>query len=191
MQQGIEAVIPARKGRTNPQTRNGTRRTTGSRLAQTRATRGHYDQYAHRFLGFLLLGGVDLAAILPQHNLANIRAGKIMLALIREYVTKGQSFAFDTTLSGRIFARRIPQWQAQGFWVKLCYLRLPSPETAIARVRLRVLEQGHHVPASIVRHRFHSGWYNFENVYRDLVDEWELYDNSGNLPILIDQGRAG
>ncbi len=124
-------------------------------------------------------------------HLAHMRAGKIMLALIREYVAKGQSFAFETTLSGRISARRIPQWQAQGFGVKLCYLRLPSPETAIARVRLRVLEQGHHVSDSIVRRRFHFGWYNFENVYRDLVDEWALYDNSGNLPTLIAQGRAG
>ena len=58
-------------------------------------------------------------------HLAHMRAGKIMLTLIREYVTKGRSFAFETTLSGRISARRIPQWQAQGFGVKLCYLRLP------------------------------------------------------------------
>ena len=143
--------------------------------------------------GLLFLNADLIAAgISPlAPHLANIRAGKIMLALIREYVTKGRSFAFETTLSGRIFARRIPQWQAQGFGVKLYYLRLPAPETAIARVRLRVLEQGHHVPDSIVRRRFHSGWYNFENVYRDLVNEWELYDNSGNLPTLIDQGRAG
>ena len=143
--------------------------------------------------GLLFLNADLIAAgISPlAPHLANIRAGKIMLSLIREYVTKGRSFAFETTLSGRIFARRIPQWQAQGFWVKLYYLRLPAPETAIARVRLRVLEQGHHVPDSIVRRRFHSGWYNFENVYRDLVNEWELYDNSGNLPTLIAQGRAG
>ena len=60
-----EAVIPARKGRTNPQphapepykARNAVDGT-GPRLAPTRAPRGHpLDQYAHRFLGFLYLAG--------------------------------------------------------------------------------------------------------------------------------------
>ena len=26
------------------------------------------------------------------------------------------------------------------------------------------------------------------NVYRDLVDEWKLYDNAGNTPVLLAEG---
>ena len=30
---------------------------------------------------------------------------------------------------------------------------------------------------------------NFETLYRNLVDEWLLYDNSGDEPILVAEGR--
>jgi predicted ABC-type ATPase len=47
---------------------------------------------------------------------------------------------------------------------------------------------GHAVPAAVVRRRFKSGWQNFEQLYRPLVDHWELYDNSGIKPVLLGQG---
>ena len=119
---------------------------------------------------------------------AAIRAGRVMLHLISEYVTRGESFAFETTLSGRTYANMIPRWQQQGYWVKLFFLRLPNPELAIDRVRHRVHEGGHNVPESIVRRRFDSGWRNFETIYRNLVDEWAVYDNSGETPILLEEG---
>ena len=37
-----------------------------------------------------------------------------MLNEIHEHVRKGDSFAFETTLSGRGYARWIPRWQKQG-----------------------------------------------------------------------------
>ncbi len=36
-----------------------------------------------------------------------------------------------------------------------------------------------------MRRRFHSGWRNLETLYRDLVDEWVLYDNSGEQPLVL------
>ena len=120
----------------------------------------------------------------PEH--AALRAGRIMLTEIREHARKGNSFAFETTLSGSGYARWIPRWQASGYRVTLIFLRLPTPEQAIARVAQRVSEGGHHVPDAVIRRRFHSGWRNFEHVYRDLVDWWVLYDNSGNIPRLVD-----
>lgn len=72
--------------------------------------------------------------------------------------------------------------------MKLFFLRLPAPEMAIARVRHRVSEGGHDVPEAAVRRRFHAGWRNFEHVYRNLVDEWTVYDNSGTVPVLIAKG---
>ena len=119
---------------------------------------------------------------------AAIRVGRVMLHLISESVTRGESFAFETTLSGRTYANMIPRWQQQGYWVKLFFLRLPNPELAIDRVRHRVHEEGHNFPESIVRRRFHSGWRNFETICRNLVDEWAVYDNSGETPILLEEG---
>ena len=118
-------------------------------------------------------------------ELVAIQAAKLMLKEIHEHVRRGESFAFETTLSGRGYARWIPRWQKQGYRVKLFFLRLPTPEMAIARVRQRVVEGGHDVPESVIRRRFYAGWRNFEAIYRDLVDEWTVYDNSGDIPVLL------
>ena len=122
-------------------------------------------------------------------GMAALRAGKLMLEMIDEYVKKGESFALETTLSGRGYARKIPRWREQGYWVKLYFLTLPSPEIALSRVRQRVLEGGHDVSAETVRRRFHAGLSNFETIYRHLVDEWVMYDNLGFAPVLLAQGE--
>ena len=111
-----------------------------------------------------------------------------MLQQIDEHVRRGDSFAFETTLSGRGHARRIPRWRTMGYRVKLFFLRLPTPEMAIARVAHRVSCGDHDAPNSLIVRRFSKGWHNFENVYRDLVDDWKLYDNSGNTPVLLAEG---
>ena len=114
-----------------------------------------------------------------------VRAGKLMLNMIDDYVRRGESFSFETTLSGRVYARLIPSWQEQSYWVKLFFLQLPTPDMAIARVRQRVAEGGHDVPEEVIRRRFHTGRRKFETVYRGLVNEWVVYDNSGDTPILL------
>jgi predicted ABC-type ATPase len=123
-----------------------------------------------------------------QPETAAVRAGRIMLEQIHEYVRKGESFAFETTLSGRMYVRLIPQWRRSGYVVKLFFLQLPNPEMAIARVRQRVREGGHDVPEEAIRRRFHAGLKNFINLYRPLVNEWFLFDNSGPDPVLLTEG---
>ena len=81
---------------------------------------------------------------------AAFRAGRVMLAEIRNHVRLGESFAFETTLSGRHYARLIPQWQSSDYRVKLFFLKLASPELAVARVRQRVRTGGHNVPEPII-----------------------------------------
>jgi len=43
-----------------------------------------------------------------------MRAGRLMLELIEEHVARGDSFAFETTLAGKSYARHIARWQAAG-----------------------------------------------------------------------------
>jgi predicted ABC-type ATPase len=119
---------------------------------------------------------------------AAIRAGKLMLREIAGRVDAGESFAFETTLSGMNYARHIPQWRKAGYYVKLIFLSLPSAEMAVARVRSRVLQGGHNIPEEVVRRRFDAGLRNFNRVYRPLVDSWVLYDNSCEVPRLIAEG---
>ena len=117
-----------------------------------------------------------------------VEAGRLVLKQVDAIARQGRSFAFETTLSGRGHARRIAEWREQGYRVKLFFLRLPTPEAAISRVAQRVSEGGHDVPEAVIRRRFRGGWRNFEEIYRDLVDTWALYDNSGGAPILLGEG---
>lgn len=125
-----------------------------------------------------------------QPELEAFRAGRMMLEMLEDYVQRGISFAFETTLSGRGYARMIPRWQAQGYHVQLYFLRLPSPEIAVARVRKRVIEGGHNIPEDTIRRRFNSGWRNFQLIYKDLVNEWVLYDGKGHVPLLVEDGGS-
>ena len=118
---------------------------------------------------------------------AAFQAGRLMLQEIQRHFQRGESFAFETTLSGRYYAQRIPHWQAIGYQVELFFLRLASPELAIARVHQRVKEGGHYIPETVIRRRFYAGLENLETLYKPIVNTWAVYDNSGCHPRLIEE----
>lgn len=122
-------------------------------------------------------------------DVSSIQAAKMMLEMMKKYVEKGESFSFETTLSGKNYARHIPEWQKEGYKIKLFFLRLPNPEFAIARVNQRVKEGGHNVPEDVIRRRYHSGLRNFETLYKPIVDEWVVIDNSGEWPFFLNEGE--
>ena len=117
---------------------------------------------------------------------AAVRAGRLLLAEIAAKVKRRESFAFETTLSGRGYARSIPRWRAMGYHVKIIFLSLPTVEIAIARVAARVAQGGHDVPEVAIRRRFKSGYANFRGIYSRLADAWTLYDNAGTTPVLLE-----
>lgn len=120
---------------------------------------------------------------------AAMRAGRLMVQLISELVARGESFALETTLADKSYARHILEWQAAGYKVSLLFLSLPSAEAALQRVSERVAQGGHFVPEAVVRRRFLAGKANLEGIYKPLVDAWALYDNSGSGPVLLDWGE--
>lgn len=121
-------------------------------------------------------------------DVAAVRSGRVMLSEIRRHARAGRSFAFETTLSGRTYIRKIRRWRAAGYRVTLFFLSLPKPEDAIVRVRQRVSQGGHHVPEVVIRRRFAAGWRNFRTIYQYEVDDWFWFDNSGSIPVLIERG---
>ena len=152
--------------------------------------------FAQEFLpfeaGLPLFINADLiaAGLSPfQPDTAAIRAGRLMLEEIDRNAAEGRSFAFETTLSGHTYARRIPKWRQDGYTVKLMFLSLNSAEDAIARVAARVRQGGHDVAPEVIRRRFDSGMRNFLDVYRDLVDYWQWFNNNGSVPRLIEEGQ--
>lgn len=120
---------------------------------------------------------------------AALPAGRLMLEEMALRLADGLSFAFETTLSGVTYARRIPEWKRQGYHVKVVFLSLPTVDMAIARVSARVAQGGHDVSEAVIRRRFDAGLQNFDRMYKPLVNAWVHYDNSGPLPLDRREGQ--
>ena len=140
--------------------------------------------------GFPFVNADIIAAALNPANpeAEAFHSGRLLLRQIEELVERGESFAFEITMSGRAFARAIPRWRSLEYRVELYFLSLSSPEAAIARVALRVRQGDHNIPEDVIRRRFYGGLQNFHEVYKPLVDSWVLYDNTGLERIRLDAG---
>ncbi len=115
-----------------------------------------------------------------------VQAGKLMLKAMEEHIRKHESFVFESTLSGKVYARKILQWQAMGYHVSLLFLRLHSVDMAIDRVAERVKQGGHDIEKDVIIKRYHTGWLNFQKLYAPLVDAWAVYSNDDEKPVLVE-----
>jgi predicted ABC-type ATPase len=97
----------------------------------------------------------------------------------------GESFAFETTCSGRGHARLLERCRAAGYEITLIFLWLPSPNIALARVAQRVSEGGHSIPNDVIVRRYTAGLRNMRYLYLPLVDRALIYDNSDQTDVLI------
>ena len=122
---------------------------------------------------------------------AAIKAGKLVLQQIHEYSERGVDFAFETTLSGKSYKSLLIELKSKGYALHLFFLWLPGVELAMARIKERVQEGGHNVPAEDVRRRFSRGINNFFTLYEPLLDSWMLFDNSKAKPTLIAKRKNG
>ena len=107
-----------------------------------------------------------------------IPAGRLMLQRIDELLAKGETFAIETTLATRSYARLIARAQAGGYRVSLLFFWIATPQQAIERVAQRVLEGGHDIPADTIHRRYYTGIRNLFQIYMPIVDYWMVVDNS-------------
>lgn len=107
-----------------------------------------------------------------------LKAGRIMLAHLHELAKARKSFAFETTLSGRAYAKWLAELVQDGYVVHLFYYWLDSPDLAVRRVAGRVRSGGHHIPEETIRRRYSRSVSNFLTLFRPVVTTWQVYDNS-------------
>ena len=102
----------------------------------------------------------------------------MMLTQLKTLALLKRDFAFETTLAARSFAPFLRRCQVQGYRVNLIYVWLDSVELAIARVAMRVASGGHSIPEDVIRRRYNRSRKNFLELYSQLADCWQVFDNS-------------
>ena len=111
-----------------------------------------------------------------------MQAGRILLDFLKRYIAAGESFALESTLSGRTYVKYLEQAKAAGFKIEVHFLWLPSAQESYKRVQQRVKEGGHHVPRADVYRRYPRIMANLFDEYLPLADCWYFW-NSENLPL--------
>ena len=116
---------------------------------------------------------------------AAAEAGKLVIREVQRAIRRGESFAFESTLSGRTYRHLLRLAREAGFSLHLFYLWIPCPELALARIKDRVDAGGHDVPERDVRRRYARSLENIFTLYAAEMDTIHFFDNSGANPFLI------
>lgn len=126
---------------------------------------------------FEFVNADEIALASGTAALSDRHAARLMLERIGDLVEAGANFMFETTLATLSYSQKIPLWQQRGYIASLIYLRLPSVEASIARVRKRVAAGGHGIDETTIRRRFGKSARYFETIYQPIVDEWYIWDS--------------
>ncbi len=116
-----------------------------------------------------------------------IEAGKLMLQRISTLLNERKTFAIETTLATRSYAKLVEQAKENGYQVILLFFWLSSPEMAIERVAKRVREGGHNIPTQTIIRRYWLGLQNFFKIFAPIVDSWMFFDNVDDTKLLANE----
>lgn len=113
-----------------------------------------------------------------------VEAGRIMLSKIKHHLNNGDSFAIETTLATRSYARLVDDAKQRGYIVVLLFFWLDSPEIAFWRVQKRVSEGGHNIPPEVIERRYWLGLQNLFQLFMSRVSEWAVFDNNADSTLI-------
>lgn len=124
---------------------------------------------------------VEARRISPGNEAAAaIPAGRAVLTAMSQMIGDRESFAIETTLSGRRHLALARDAAKQGWMVDLHFLWLDSVALAMRRVDARVAAGGHDIPKNVIERRYRRGLINLP-VACELASRWTIYDNSNGL----------
>ena len=117
-------------------------------------------------------------------RLSAIKAGKLTLTRIAGLIAAGASFGFETTLAGRGHLKLLADARTAGYAIHLYYLWMPEAAMLPVRIRHRVLDGGHDVPADDVMRRYSRSRANLRD-YMALADKVYVFDATRTVLDLI------
>ena len=113
-----------------------------------------------------------------------LRAGRLAIEQRRQHMEAGQSFAIETTLTGRRELAFMREAKAAGYKVNLVYIGLRDADHSRSRVALRTRGGGHPVPLADILRRFDRSLANLAPAI-GLADRALVLDNSSIRPRLL------
>lgn len=130
-----------------------------------------------------------LAPYAPES--ASIEAGRVALQRIRHLIAAGQSFTWETTMSGRSAVGWLTAAKQSGYAIKGYFLWVADVEMTLRRIQKRVAQGGHAIEPEVSRRRFFKTIQNFFAMYRPLFDSWRLFENDEVAPRLLALEKTG
>lgn len=116
---------------------------------------------------------------------ASFQAGRLLIAEVKSRIARGESFSFESTLSGKTWLPLLKEAAGQGYRLTIHFLYLSKVEKNLQRIQKRVKLGGHLVPKDAVIRRYPRCFRNFWHLYRPLASDWYVFDNSKASPQLV------
>ncbi|WP_419803664.1 zeta toxin family protein [Terriglobus sp.] len=128
----------------------------------------------------------------PDGSLAELEAGRIALKQRRILIAAGESFAFETTLSGNTELASLRAAHEKGYKVNVIFVGLQDAERSEARVAERVSLGGHDVPQDAIHRRYKRAMLNLAEAaaIADRVIIFENSEQSHRLLLIREDGEV-
>ena len=132
-------------------------------------------------LGYFINVDLIAAGLSPQNvEGQQVRAGRIFLQQMQMCIKQKQNFIFETTLSGKSYAKLITELQSTHWRVDLVYLYLASIQESFKRVAERVRHGGHDIPEATIKRRYPKSLHNLMHLYTPLCDNVYCFENGAS-----------
>ncbi|MDT4853339.1 Zeta toxin [compost metagenome] len=113
-----------------------------------------------------------------------VKAGRAAITRVRELIETRTDFVFETTLSSHHSIKVIEDAIDHGFEVGLLFVALDHPQRNVERVRFRVADGGHNIPAPDIIRRYTASFSNLGRALK-LVHSAAIIDNSDKIPEVV------
>ena len=121
---------------------------------------------------------IDPDRIAAKEHVSPFKAGVLAVNRIRDFLASGQSFARETTLSGKNELRLMEEAKERGFSVSLVFIGINSAKQSVDRVQERKIRGGHDVPEEDILRRYDRCLNNLPRAIM-LADNAKLINNAG------------
>ncbi len=109
-----------------------------------------------------------------------MKAGKIAVARLNDYLLQGVAFNQETTLCGHSIIKTIQRAKEAGYMIEMHYVGVDSSQIAKQRIAQRVKMGGHGIPDQDVDRRYEESLRNLKKVL-GFCDLAALYDSTAQL----------